>query len=520
MKVADKLTKNTLFNVGGYSWGLLVSLGLTPYIISRLGIQYYGVWAIMGVVINYFSLLDIPSVGSSFVKYIAEFQAKKEFKSINAIIGLGLVYYFIFWMIISVVVFIFKHQIVGFFKMPVSLGSDIYFVLFGILTVTLIRGTFSVFRSVLLGLQRMDMTNMISIGTSLFLIAGTIIALEGGYGIKGLTINAIVVACLTVILQTAFALSLLSDKKLSSFLFSKKLFNKTFAFGVKIQIARFAEITNLQVDKILLGHFISMGSVTFYELGSKIANLCRNIPNQLLPAILPASSELDAQGKDSQLESLYFRGTKYISFIALPIAFFVWQSSPQLMLIWMGKTGFETAVLAIRWLVFAYLIQLLVSMGRLIARGMGAPQYEMKSSIVLSILNILFSILLIIKFGFIGALIGTFLAAGIASAYFLLQFHNFSKWSFKKLALHSFMPSLIVSIICAGVIFILDVVAVGCTGIRIDSRFSASIYTFANLALFSALYLYAAFKYNIIDNYDKVIITSALKLIFKRKSLK
>jgi O-antigen/teichoic acid export membrane protein len=39
-----------------------------------------------------------------------------------------------------------------------------------------------------------------------------------------------------------------------------------------MQVCNFAAIIYLQVDKIILSHFLGLNFVTFYELGQKAAN--------------------------------------------------------------------------------------------------------------------------------------------------------------------------------------------------------------------------------------------------------
>ena len=70
--LTQKVITNTAFNMLGKVWGILVALFMTPYIVHHIGVDRYGVWALVSVVTSYFGLLDF-GIGSSYVKYIAEF---------------------------------------------------------------------------------------------------------------------------------------------------------------------------------------------------------------------------------------------------------------------------------------------------------------------------------------------------------------------------------------------------------------------------------------------------------------
>ncbi len=250
-----KVIVNSIFNNIGYFWQLIISLLLTPFIIHKLGIELFGIWVLLEVMITFLSLLDFTGIGGAFVKYISEYHAKKEYANCNRVINLGWAYYTFFWIIVACLVLIFKKSLLSLFNFPQNQSSSISFVFVGILLISFIRGSFAVFRSVLLGLQRMDITNSISILTSLVNAIGIIIFLSLGFGLKGLVLGGLITALLTSVLQTIYAARIFPQMNFRAFSFDKNMFKKTFSYGVNIRIASTAELINTQIDKILLGLF-------------------------------------------------------------------------------------------------------------------------------------------------------------------------------------------------------------------------------------------------------------------------
>ncbi len=92
--LSQKIIKNTIFGGTGRLWAILISLLLTPYIVSKLGIGRFGIWAIVSILIGYFGLVDF-GVGTSYVKYIAEYHTKKDYQTINKIVNTGFVFYLV-----------------------------------------------------------------------------------------------------------------------------------------------------------------------------------------------------------------------------------------------------------------------------------------------------------------------------------------------------------------------------------------------------------------------------------------
>ena len=178
-----------------------------------------------------------------------------------------------------------------------------------------------------------------------------------------------------------------------------------------------------------------------------------------------------------------------------------------------GFPGFKESVLALQVLSVGYVFMLLVSMGRLIARGMGIPQYEMRSSVLIVVLNIALSIILIIKLGFTGALLGTTSSGIIGSSTF---FYSFNRRIGKSLF------SIIKKVFASPFLFCL--VSLGASlfaGYFIRrlypgppaNRFDALILLLVNGLIFLGVYLLFVFKSNYIDKYDREIFSGFMEMI-------
>ena len=115
--ISLKIIRNTVFNIAGRSWSVLVSLVLTPYILHRIGMERFGIWALAGSLTGYFSLLDF-GVGASFVKYIAEFNARNEHEKVNQLVNSGWILYSILGILIMAAALFLVRPLFVFFKVP------------------------------------------------------------------------------------------------------------------------------------------------------------------------------------------------------------------------------------------------------------------------------------------------------------------------------------------------------------------------------------------------------------------
>lgn len=499
--ILKKIIRNTIFNIIGRFWGILVSLFLTPYIIHHIGIERYGIWAIVGVITGYFGLLDF-GIGTSFVKYIAEFYAKKDYEKINQVVNTGFVFYSIFALLIIGVAIFFINSLLTFFKIPQHLYSEAVFVfLLGIIIFS-VSNALSVFGAIQSGLQRMDILNKLAIAISIPNILGTIFFLEKGYGLPGLMVNNAIIFVISSVVNIIIAFNLLPTLRFSPLLFSKEMFKKLFAFGYKLQISRFAQLVSFQTDKLLITYFLNIGLVTFYHLGSRITSMMRGLPLLLVSAFVPATAEIEAKrGRDS-LNELYLRGSKYLILVSTPLLFFVIINANLIMLTWMGK-GYEIAGLVTQILAVGYFANLISGAASSIAVGVAKTEFEMKYGIFMTILNLFLSIILIIMIGFIGTVIGTTISLTIGSLFFMKMFHNYLGTPLSSFVQLLYKP-MIASAISALIILFLNRTFL--STVTFSSRLANLSLLGVNSILFGGTYITFILLSKYLDEHDKGLI--------------
>ena len=497
--ILQKIIRNTIFNTIGRFWGILVALFLTPYIIGHIGVDRFGIWAIVGVLTGYFGLLDF-GIGTSFVKYISEFYAKEDYKKINQVVNTGFIFYSIFAASIITLGFFIINPLLNFFNIPSDLHSEALFVfLLGIVLFS-ISNALSVFGAVQTGLQRMDITNKVAIAISIPNIAGTIFFLERGYGLPGLMINNAIILAISSIINIIVAFRILPELRFNPMLFiSGKMLKKLFSFGYKLQFAKIADIITFQTDRLLIAHFLSIGLVGFYQLGSSITQKMRQIPLLLVSAMLPAASEMDAKQEKEKLQELYIKGSKYLIFVSFPLVFFVIASAHLIMLIWMDS-GYQKSVWIIQLLAIGYLVNLIAGVGVSVATAVAKPEFQMRAALITAISNIILSIILIIMIGFIGVAIGTTVSLIIGPLYFFAKLHSHLQIPLRNFIRQVILMPLIASFLSA---LLIHGVNSGIISANLPSNRLTNLCIFAfGGILFLGTYLAVILKSKYLDEYD------------------
>lgn len=505
---SQRIIRNTIYNAIGKFWGILVALLLTPYIIGYIGVEKYGIWVMAGVLTGYFGLLDF-GIGTSFVKYISEYHAKKDYNAINQVINTGFIFYTIFTIIIIALTAIFIKPVIALFNIPEGLYGEAAFVFFLGVAIFGITNILSPVAAIPNGLQRMDIFNIVAIILSIPNIIGTILFLRGGYGLPGLMINNAIILAINSALNIAIAFKILPGLRFTPSFFNKEMFKRLFVFGYKLQVTSITMIVSSTLDKFLISHFFNLGMVAFYELGQKIVHSGRGVSLLTVSAIMPTVSELDAKNNREKIDKMYLKGTKYLSLVSIPLMFLIFAAAPSIMLLWMGS-AYGISVGVIRILAAAHLVNLLTGVATNIAVGMGKPGMITKASLINTILNIAGSVVLFYLFGFWGIIIGTASSLIIGSFIFMLDFHKDFNRGLIPLAKAILLKPLFAALL-AGIISSLLIAMF--RGIFISPAFFTGLLLLsAQTIMFAVLYLFIIFKLNYLDEYDKNILLSLMRL--------
>ena len=413
---SKKLVTNTFFNVLGRSWSFLVSLLLTPYILSHLNVGDFGAWVLFTIFTYSFSLLDL-GLGSSFVKYISEYHTHEDYDRVSKVIFSGLAFYSLFGVLLTIVGLLIEQPLLQLFR--IANASHVYFL---VLLTCAITNIGAMFLSVFKGIQRMDKSNSIEIRMSVVTVLGTIIFLEAGLGMFGLALNALVNAVLALIL-TVFTVKRVVPKVSLGWNFDAKLLREMFAYGAKISVSRVGGLICFQADKLIVSRVLGLAAVSFYEVSSRLTSFMRAVPLVMLSALIPATSELGARNDREKILRTYLLVSKYVAMVTVAMVAFLVLEAGSVVRLWLGKT-FDQSAFLVQILAIGYGVNVLGGAASQTGAGVGRPEFDMRSTILLSIVNPVMSLLLVQEFGAPGAAAGTSLALIVAAIYLLVTFHR------------------------------------------------------------------------------------------------
>src|SRR5689334_11221743 len=87
--VRDTLSSGVALGLAARAGYLLTRFLIPPFVLAHIGLEAYGLWATTFILVSY---VGISTLGMSnvYIKYIAEYAARRDFKRANQLLSTGL----------------------------------------------------------------------------------------------------------------------------------------------------------------------------------------------------------------------------------------------------------------------------------------------------------------------------------------------------------------------------------------------------------------------------------------------
>ena len=429
MQIRERVARNTLFNAGGRFWDAAVSLALTAYIVHRLGTGMYGVWAVVGALTGYAALLDM-GMGSAYAKFIAEHRARDEGEEISSVVSTGFCCYAVFgclfvgvlWPLVDVAAAAadrWNFSGAEGFANSEAVDEIRFLVRWG-LVLFAASNCIAPFTAMQTGLQRMGVTNAISVAVSLVKAGAIVGFLEAGFGIRGLLYANAAVLLAFAMLSVGAAFLLWPRLRVSPRRVSRAMFRKLFRFGWRAQVSRLSNLIMFETDVLVIWLFLrDFQLVGMYRIGVELANKMRQVPAMMVTALLPAASHLDATDRRDDLRALYLLSTKYVAIVTFPLVALLAGAPALLIGAWMGtRPDLAGSAVVLQIMACGYVANVLPGGGVAVALGMGLPGLQMKAGLLSMSANLALTVALVLTVGFWGIPVATALSMVVSWAWF------------------------------------------------------------------------------------------------------
>jgi O-antigen/teichoic acid export membrane protein len=452
--LGTKIMRSVVF--GGLRYVVVAPIPfiMTPLILHRIGVAGYGTWAVFLAINGLTSLADLGLVGT-LSKFVAEYYARQDFVALARLLSSGLTLFLVLDLVIGTAVWGASPLLVErLFRGSTMSNADLVVLLRCFLIVIAANILSQLFASVTTGLQRLDLTHVMSGANVVMNAIFAGVLLLRGRGLRGLVYGYIGSAIVTIVIYLLLVRRILPQVALNPLRFDRTEARKMFGYSLRLYVTQAAVVVHNQVEKVFLAILVGVAPVGWYDIASDIALKLRGAIGLILSPVLPAASELNALGDESRMKELYYRSHKYLALVGVPVVCYVAAVSNRFVTLWLGP-NLRMIALPLSVLLAVNFFNLATGPGFMIFAGSGNLKPGVQSAILAIVLNVLLSLGLIYKFGFAGAVMGTAGALILASAYFMAVFHRQSGYPIFRVLQESYFKPTLCSVLLLTLILVI-----------------------------------------------------------------
>ena len=422
----SKLKSNFIYNAIYQILILIIPLITTPYVARTIGAEGVGTYSYTYSIVLYFmmfALLGMNNYGNREVSKVRDDKEKlnRTFSSIQLIVTL----------IVSIIYIIY-----------VLLNSREYFTIQIIQVLYLVSVAFDI-NWLFCGLQKFKMTVTRS---AILKILNLVLILIFVKDAEDLNKYIFILAFMTLLNQ--LILWPFRKKEVSFIRVSRKEIFKHLKPTIILFIPVLASSVYRTMDKIMIGKMANMSEVGYYENAEKMLNIVLSVINALGTVTLPQMTYLYSKENLEEFKRIFKKSISFVFFSVFPVIFGFLATADILVLLYLGEGFTESAVL-LKVLSISLIftsVASIIRMQLLIPRG---KDKEYTTSILIgAIVNFIFNMIFIRRYGAIGATIGTILAEFLVCFFQCMAIR-------KDINLKEYLPSCLKFFITSLVMFII-----------------------------------------------------------------
>ncbi len=439
---------NALYNAFGYVFPVLIALITTPYIVHKLTPAVYGIYVLAISIMGLMSFLDL-GFAQGIIKFVAQYEAKRDYDRINSVINVSLIIYTIMGLI-GFIVILSLSQIfaVKIFKIPgeytVLAHKAFEIVAFGFF-VNFLSGVYS---NIPKALQQYSIAVKIQNAIWFCTTMTTVILLYFNQGLIPILLFYVVFQIVSLFVYYKASKIKLPYLKIH-LKFDKLVFKEIFSFSFFTAVNNITGSIVFRVDKMIVGSILGAESVAFYQIPFMIVQMANGSINAISQFLFPAVSYLDSKGSQQQLRQLYKKSSRHIFALTIIITCGLTALGKDFITLWMGSNFAEKSAALVPIIALVFFFQSVSVTGFWFFNGLGYAKINMLSSLIGAVSYLIASWLFITKFGLIGAA-ASFAFTLMPTPYYFYTLHKLltisQKWFLMEITKSLVIIALIMSI--------------------------------------------------------------------------
>ncbi|MBP1684433.1 MAG: putative polysaccharide biosynthesis protein [Deltaproteobacteria bacterium] len=447
-------------------WQMASRLVLTPVIITTLGVDGYGAWALIFSLCSYAMALD-NAAGWVYAKLTAELDQQGDYTSLSEGISSGLVLVGGAAIAGLVVLWLARGWILPLVGVPPPLLLETEATL-GVLAVAVaFEASAGGVLDVLAGLQRMDLEYRFLIFGAVAEFVTALVLLSAGVGMASLAVGVLVREVVSIGTAWGCCRRLRPMIVLSPRRASVRGVTQVVHLGMRFQSLVLVHTTLREGTRLLISGFYGTTALGFFHLADRLLSVARAPGLAIVSPLMPAFANLGSSERPPQWRRLFVRASTVLGLAAALPLFFAAVFAGPIVFGWTGQY-FPDAAWTARVFVPMEFVALMMAVAAARLRAAGIVRLELTSGVIGSVLATAGLIAAYPFAGYAGSVVGVAGGRTVGALWFLMRFlsmQRVDRWRYMRKAVLA--PVLVCAPICllfGAIAFHLPVLNVGEAG--------------------------------------------------------
>jgi len=386
----------------------------TPFMLRKLGQSEYGLYMLIGSLVGYISILDF-GLHNTIYRFIAKYQSEGDGKRQENFLSTTFVIYGVITLLVLFIGSILGSQLQAIFSNSLTTEEmKIAHTLFAILVFNMaIMLPMGAFQFILRGYGKFIFVNWVSIARIVLRTITLFAVLELGYRSVAIVIIDTVFNVLMGVVYASYCFNILK-LKVKWYGFNKKVIGEILNYSIFVFILAIVNQFFWKIGQVSLGIIANTREVAVYALSISLVLYYQELALGISGVFMPKVTELITKGATGEiLTDLMIRvGRIQLILLGLVLSGFILLGRP-FVLLWAGAE--YSQVFWITLMIFIMLtIPMIQTIGGVILQVKNMQAFKAKAYLLMSGLNLVFSI-------YLGKAIGA-IGVGVATAISIMLF--------------------------------------------------------------------------------------------------
>jgi O-antigen/teichoic acid export membrane protein len=389
--------------------GLSVLL-ITPYLFRKLGTGGFGTWAVMFTVATVINLLEY-GVSAGVTKFVAQFHARGERRRLEDTVSGAIVVLGAVGVIAALIA-----TAIGVFASGLAAPGERDAFETGMLVLagaTVLYFPTVAYGAALTGYQRYELFNACQAAIVVTFALGTVVAIESGAGIVGLSVAYGASLIFGGIGYVLLLRRVDPELSLQPHRPTREALRRVAGFGTFTLLADSMVFIGQRMDTIVIAAVRGAATAAPFAAAIRLAGAVQSLTFPFITLLMPMASDLHSRGRHAEVISRLTIATRVAIQLTFPTAVAFSIFATDIADIWVGPDAPDITADIIAVLMAVQVLTMSAFPAEKILVGIGRVKVVAMLAVIEGVSNIAISIALVSAYGAIGAAIGTLLTSGL-----------------------------------------------------------------------------------------------------------